>query len=199
MEFIRMAIVYPHLLACCIAVGLVLTSDFAMVVDLFRSVPETPRQREHLQQLQTTVLWALVVLWITGIAIISFDASSKGLSYFLNPKLQAKIGVVVLLTINGGLLHRAVLPALQRAGSLLNLPLRPRMLAVFAGVVSGVSWLYAAMLGIGRPLNWKYSLVEILGAFPLLVAGGFVTMLALTALAKARQGGSHAGTHDLAY
>ena len=96
------------------------------------------------------------------------------------------MAIVVLLTLNGYLLHKAVLPTLQRAGSLLHLPLGSRMLAVFAGVVSGVSWFYAAMLGIGRPLNWKYSLVEILAAFPVLVAGGFVAMLALAAWAKAR-------------
>jgi hypothetical protein len=98
--------------------------------------------------------------------------------------LQAKVAIVTLLTINGGVLHYAVLPALKRAGSLLDLPLGSQMVAVFAGVVSAVSWLYAAMLGIGRPLNWKYSLIEILAAFPILVVGGFVTMLALAAWAK---------------
>jgi len=97
----------------------------------------------------------------------------KGLAYFQNPKLQAKVGIVALLTINGAILHKAVLPTLQRAGSLLHLPLSSRMVVVFTGVLSGVSWLYAAMLGIARPLNWKYSLIEILAAFPVLVADGF--------------------------
>ena len=77
----------------------------------------------------------------------------QGLPYFRNPKLQAKVAIVVLLTLNGYLLHKAVLPALQRAGSLLHLPLGSRMLAVFAGVVSGVSWFYAAMLGIGQSVE----------------------------------------------
>ena len=183
MELIRMAIVYPHLIACCVAVGLVLTSDIAMINHLFKG-GEAAQEQDHLPGLQRTVMWALIVLWATGIAIVSFDASSQGLKYFLNPKLQAKIGIVVLLTINGGVLHRAVLPALQRAGSLLHLPIGRRMGAVFAGVVSGVSWFYAAMLGIARPLNWKYSLIEILGAFPALIVAGFLTMLALTAWAK---------------
>lgn len=194
MELVRMAIVYPHLLACCVAVGLVLTSDVAMITQLFRGGTGSPQQREHLHTLQRTVAWALVVLWITGVAIISLDASSKGWSYFLNPKLQAKIGIVALLTLNGGLLHGAVLPALQRAGSILHLPFGPRLLAVFAGVVSAVSWLYAAMLGIGRPLNWKYSLVEILGAYPVLVAGGLVVMLSLLSVAKSRHA-THRGKY----
>lgn len=186
MEFVRMAIVYPHLIACCLAVGLVLTSDVAMIARLLNGDPYAAEDPHHLDRLQKTVAWALGVLWLTGIGIVSLDASVQGLSYFLNPKLQAKIGIVALLTVNGALLHSAVLPALKRAGSLLNLPVGNRMLALFAGAVSGVSWFYAAMLGIARPLNWKYSLVEIVGVFPVLVVGGFATMLALTAWAKFR-------------
>jgi hypothetical protein len=200
MEFIRMALVYPHLIACCVAVGLVLTSDVAMIARLLNGDPYAAEDPHHLQKLQKTVAWALGALWVTGIGIVSLDAWSQGLSYFLNPKLQAKIGIVALLTLNGVLLHSAVMPALQRAGSLLQLSFGPRMLAIFAGVVSGVSWFYAAMLGIARPLNWKYSLVEILGAFPVLVLGGFLTMLALTAWAKARAGnGNYAMQQAHAY
>ncbi|KPU61901.1 putative membrane protein [Pseudomonas fluorescens] len=106
------------------------------------------------------------------------------MEYFLNPKLQAKIGIVVLLTFNGFLLHSAVLPALKKAGSILNLSFNLRMLALFSGALSGVSWFYAAMLGVGRPLAWKYSLVELLAAYPVLIVGGFAMMVLLTAYAK---------------
>ena len=116
---------------------------------------------------------ALVALWITGIGIVGIDYAGKGMEYFLNPKLQAKIGIVVLLTFNGFLLHSAVLPALKKAGSLLKLSFNLRMLALFSGALSGVSWFYAAMLGVGRPLAWKYSLVELLAAYPVLIVGGF--------------------------
>jgi hypothetical protein len=36
------------------------------------------------------------------------------------------------------------------------------------------------MLGVGRPLAWKYSLSELLMAYPVLIALGFLTMLVLT-------------------
>jgi len=106
------------------------------------------------------------------------------MEYFLNPKLQAKIGIVVLLTFNGFLLHSAVLPALKKAGSILKLSFNLRMLALFSGALSGVSWFYAAMLGVGRPLAWKYSLVELLAAYPVLIVGGFGMMVLLTVWAK---------------
>jgi hypothetical protein len=133
-----------------------------------------------MESLQKSVIAALIALWVTGAAIIGIDYLEKGMNYFMNPKLHAKVIIVVLLSYNGLLLHRLVLPALQKAGSLLNLGFSARMMALFCGSLSAVSWMYAAMLGVGRPLAWKYSLSELLMAYPLLIALGFLTMLALT-------------------
>ena len=184
MEFLRMGVVYVHLLACCVAIGLVLTSDIAMVRDLFKRKTLTEHDNAHMESLQKSVVVALIALWVTGTAIIGIDYLEKGMNYFMNPKLQAKVIIVALLTYNGVVLHRLVLPALQKAGSLLNLEFSARMLALFCGSLSAVSWMYAAMLGIGRPLAWKYSLTELLIAYPVLIALGFLTMLALTQRAK---------------
>jgi hypothetical protein len=188
-EFTRMAIVYLHLIACCVAIGLVLTSDIAMVKQLIKGDPNDRLDAQHLTDLQRTVSRALMGLWATGVAIVTLDASIKGWGYFANPKLQSKIAIVMLLTINGFALHKYVLPLMQKAGSLLRLSFSQRLLAIFAGAVSGVSWFYAAMLGVGRPLNFKYSLVEILAAYPVLIAGGFVGMVLLTAWAQYQASG----------
>ncbi len=188
-EFTRMGVVYAHLIACCVAIGLVLISDLDMVKQLIEGNPNQRLDARHLEGLQKTVSRALVVLWITGAALITLDASAKGWGILANPKLQSKIAIVTLLTINGYALHRYVLPLLQTAGSLLKLSFTQRMLAVFAGAVSGVSWFYAAMLGIGRPLNWKYSIFEILAAYPVLIAGGFVSMVFLTAWSQYKASG----------
>jgi hypothetical protein len=187
-EFTRMAVVYLHLIACCVAIGLVLTSDIAMVKQLFRADPTEKLDNQHLVDLQKTVSRALLALWITGAGIISLDVSLKGLEYFGNPKLQAKIAIVCLLTLNGFALHKFVLPWMQKAGSLIKLSFNRRMVAIFAGALSGVSWFYAAMLGIGRPLNWKYSLFDILVAYPVLIGGGFASMLLLTAWSQRKAG-----------
>lgn len=184
MEFLRLGVVYVHLLACCVAIGLVFTSDIAMVRDILKRTVFTEHDNAHMESLQKSVVVALICLWVTGTAIIGIDYLDKGLEYFMNPKLQAKVIIVVLLTYNGVLLHRLVLPALQKAGSLLDLGFSARMLALFCGALSAVSWLYAAMLGVGRPLAWKYSLSDLLMAYPVLIMLGFLTMLALTQRAK---------------
>ena len=184
MEFLRLGVIYVHLVSCCVAIGLVLTSDIAMVRDLLKRKTFTEHDNAHMESLQKSVVVALIGLWVTGTAIIGIDYLEKGMNYFMNPKLQAKVIIVALLTYNGVVLHRLVLPALQKAGSLLNLEFSARMLALFCGSLSAVSWMYAAMLGIGRPLAWKYSLTELLMAYPVLIALGFLTMLALTQRAK---------------
>ena len=183
-EYLRLGVVYFHLIACCVAIGLVLTSDVAMVKQLLKGDASGHHDDAHMESLQKTVVLALWALWITGIGIVGIDYAGKGMEYFLNPKLQAKIGIVVLLTFNGFVLHSAVLPALKKAGSILNLSFNVRKLALFSGALSAVSWFYAAMLGVGRPLAWKYSLVELLAAYPVLIVGGFATMVLLTAYAK---------------
>jgi hypothetical protein len=188
-EFTRMGIVYAHLIACCVAIGLVFISDIDMVKQLIEGDPHKRLDSKHLEGLQKTVSRALLALWVTGAALITLDASVKDWGILWNPKLQSKIAIVTLLTINGYALHRYVLPLLQKAGSLLHLSFSQRMLAVFTGAVSGVSWFYAAMLGIGRPLNWKYSLFEILAAYPVLIAGGFVSMVFLTAWSQYKASG----------
>lgn len=183
MEFIRMAVVYAHLIACCVAIGLVFVSDIAMVKGLFEA-DQDAKDEHHLRQLQRNVSLALAALWLTGITVIWLDAQNQGVGYFMNPKLQAKVAVVALLTLNGVVLHKAVLPGLQKVGSLLKLEFSARMIAIFTGVVSGVSWFFAALLGVGKPLSWSYSFTEILGGFPFLILFGFLAMLLITALAK---------------
>lgn len=184
MEFLRLGVIYVHLVACCVAIGLVLTSDVAMVRDLLKRKVFTEHDNAHMESLQKSVIIALIALWVTGIAIIGIDYLEKGMDYFMNPKLHAKVIIVMLLSYNGILLHRLVLPALQKAGTLLNLGFNARMLALFCGSLSAVSWMYAAMLGVGRPLAWKYSLSELLMAYPVLIVLGFLTMLALTQRVK---------------
>jgi hypothetical protein len=186
-ELFRLAVIFVHLIACCVAIGMVLLSDVAMVKQLFKGTPSRPSaERKHMRELQNVVSIALAVLWATGFVLVTFDTYFKGWQYFANPKLQAKILIVVFLTINGAVLHHRVLPYLLKAGSLLNLSFGQAMFAIFTGSVSGVSWFYAAMLGVGRPLSWKYSLIELMAAYPVLIASGVFFMVVVIAGCKYR-------------
>jgi hypothetical protein len=186
MELTRLILVYVHLIACCVAIGLVLTNDITAIKKLAVGDPYEQDDLEHLRYLKTAVCISLSVLWCSGIALVALDASMEGLDYYTNPKLHAKIIVVVLLTLNGFVLHGTVLPALETFGSLVRLPYQSQILAAFVGAVSGVSWFYAAMLGVGRSLSWQYSLFELLVAYPFILAGAFTIIATLIFWARAR-------------
>ena len=190
-DFARLGVVFIHLIACCVAIGVVLTSDVKMVQQLRSLDPAAAVDREHLVEMQRLVVVALVALWISGAALVILDVYLKGLQYMANPKIQAKIGVVAMLTLNGVLLHHRVLPWMKRTGSLLKLSFGQTVLAVFAGSVSAVSWFYAALLGIGRPLSWKYSLLQLVAFYPALILGGFVAMMSLALWSKSRISREH--------
>jgi hypothetical protein len=188
LELARMGLVYLHLIACCVAIGLVFMSDLNMVKRLLVGDPATLDER-HLGGLQQALTRALLALWVTGAGLVALDAWTKGSEVLRYPTLQSKFAVVVLLTISGVVLHSTVLPMLKKAGALMRLTFSQRLLAVFTGSVSGVSWLYAALLGVARPLDLRYSLVQILAGYPVMVAGGFVAMVFLTAWAQYRASG----------
>ncbi|HET8746580.1 MAG TPA: hypothetical protein VFM98_13315, partial [Ramlibacter sp.] len=67
LDLIRMGLVFVHLIACCVALGLVLKSDYA----LLKGMLAEGRASEHahlqdMQELQSVVTDALIVLWATG-------------------------------------------------------------------------------------------------------------------------------------
>ena len=105
LEFLRLGVIYVHLVACCVAIGLVLTSDVAMVKDLIRRNVATEHDNAHMESLQKPVVVALIALWVTGVAVVGIDYLGKGLEYFMNPKLQAKVIIVALLSYNLSLIH----------------------------------------------------------------------------------------------
>src|SRR5262245_50143618 len=103
LEFARLGLVFVHLISCCVAIGLVLKSDVALVKAMLKGDRSADlAHNAEMKHLQTTVSLALAVLWATGAWIIALDTISKGgLHYFANPKIQAKILMVSLLTLNG--------------------------------------------------------------------------------------------------
>jgi uncharacterized membrane protein len=132
MESLSLATIYVHLIACCAAIGLLLTHDIDLVKRLVKADNDRRNYLDHLLALKTTISIALIVLWITGLALICIDASARGLASLANPKLQARLAIVVLLTMNGFLIHATVIPALLKAGSILNPSFKPRMRPDFA-------------------------------------------------------------------
>lgn len=145
-------IVYAHLLAACVAVGLLLIQDLALAKTRGGRLSESAVR--ELTKAADIMFVALVLLWISGLALVLLGYLENPQQYLLNEKLWAKFTVVSVLTVNGIALHYFSFPRVISSRGLLGQPSVDQVLVVLTGAVSSVSWLFACYLGIARPWNY---------------------------------------------
>jgi hypothetical protein len=166
--------------------GLVMGFGGAMLLDMtifsrgiIRPVSNfTIHQAEVLSRIVT---WGLIVLWLTGIALIWMNTLDKP-EYITNEKLWAKIAIVMLLSANGVLIHHTILPYLkENVGRRLFDGMSGPMLAafVFAGSISFVSWTTPFILGEASELNYVTPMWIILAAYSIAVLVVWAIMFTL--------------------
>lgn len=143
-------LVYIHLIAACIAVGILLIQDLAL--SKLRGRPMDADSIAQLQKSGNVVFIALVVLWVTGLGLV-VQGFINNPAYLMNPKLWAKFTVVSILTLNGLFLHYYSFPKLVSPKGFLGQGMREQLVVLVTAVISVVSWLYACYLGIARPWN----------------------------------------------
>jgi len=165
MEILRMFLVLAHLAA-------LMAAAIAVAFGYYALLGRRRIDGRLLYRASTGVAWALVGLWVTGLALIGVDTAFDWAVLLAKPKVLAKLTVVLLLTANGIHLHRTVLPSLT--------PVQPparreaRRIAAEAAVAGGVSaacWTFGVFLGVARPLA------------PLLGYAGFMALFALAVAA----------------
>jgi hypothetical protein len=113
------------------------------------------------------VRFGLVLLWASGLAMISF-APDGPVSVLANPKLQAKLIIVAALTLNGLLIEGIALPLVERNqdGRLFDGVGETRRTIILASAtVSTVSWIAPFVLGMMRELNFATPVQTILLAY----------------------------------
>ena len=106
-------LVFAHLLAASMALGAIVATDLRLLSKLAQDRVRIAPPNEFVARL---VMVALLVLWVTGAAIVAHGLLERA-DYLGNPKLQAKILLVALLTLNAVVLHRVTFPRLARGRS----------------------------------------------------------------------------------
>ena len=123
----------------------------------------------------------LGLLWLSGLgflALYALDAPEK----LDNPKLWAKVTVVVALTLNGLVIHRVVLPGILRD---VSQPMFAGLTGLRAGIflasgaVSGISWYTAFALGVMRELNGTVAYGLLVGLWLAAIAAAILGALVL--------------------
>lgn len=176
---LRTVLVALHLVGLCFGLGGATMLDFWILRWLrWKALPETIiRTFEFLAKVVTV---GLILLWLSGLGFLltyAVDTPEK----LANPKILAKVTMVLALTLNGLILHARVIPkvlAHPQRPLLLDLTLGERVLFILCGAVSGVSWYAAFALGLLKEFNNKVPATELLGLWLLAIAA----VASLTAL-----------------
>jgi len=163
-------LVYAHLLAACVAIGILLIQDLAMAKSRGKTLSASAIN--DLTKSAEVIFVALVVLWVTGLALVLLGYLENPQQYLMNEKLWAKFTVVSVLTLNGIALHYFSFPRVTSRRGLLGLPTIEQILVTLTGAISSTSWLFACYLGIARPWNYTagYSYVMFIYAGLLIAA-----------------------------
>ena len=165
--WLHQGVLFAHVIAFAITLSAVLREDLRWVLERRIDVA-------RLRATMRTVSIGLAVLWATGLALWAFAAAASPLAWGLAPKLAAKLVVVCLLTLNGWALHTWAFPSLV-AGAPAGR--RPGRLPMVLGAFSSASWLFAAFLGVARPLS---NVLSLSGFLALYAAGlSFALVVAL--------------------
>lgn len=187
-----------HLIGLCLALGPVILLDVRLS-RLLTGRPVTRLDIELVETLQPYVRAGLSFLWLSGIGFLLFyEVNTPGA--LANPKLHAKLAIVLILTLNGWLVEHFVLGQLQaREGrSLFCARDRRQRLALLAvGAVSATSWYMPLLLGAVRELNFACAAWIIISGYLGLIALAFAGSAAILGLATRRLNRAPAG--GLAY
>lgn len=169
-----------HLAGLILGFGGAILTDFTILTRgvLRRVSPYAVRQTEFLSKI---VSLGLAILWISGIALIWHNLALHP-EYLTNQKLWAKIAIVIVLTFNGVLIHKIILPMLHTAiGRRLfeSVPVRKILGMTLLGAISLVSWSIPFVLGKASELNYVTPAATILWVYVCCVVAAWLGMFAV--------------------
>ena len=153
-------VVYVHLIAVCAAIGTIVITDMRLLAKAlgYRVVIPAPDRFET-----RMIAVALLMLYLTGAGFLYMGHVDNANYLSGNPKLQAKIVLVALLTLNAAVLHQMVFPILKRAQSVSAWNRRDWTVVALSVSLSNSMWFYNAFLGVARPWNGTVSIGFVLG------------------------------------
>lgn len=156
---LSMALVFVHLLAASMALGAIVATDLRLLSKLAQDRIRIAPPNAFVARIVTV---GLALLWTSGLAIVALGTLANP-DYLANPKLQAKIGLVVLLTVNAFALHRITFPRLAKGRRVARWGVGDWLAVAVPVALSNTLWLFAAFLGIARAWNHTVPLADVLG------------------------------------
>ncbi|ACA16106.1 hypothetical protein M446_1608 [Methylobacterium sp. 4-46] len=153
-----------HLVGLCLGFGAAAMMDF-WLLRWMRWGGMPPEIERMIRFMAKVVTVGLALLWLSGLGFLAIYAVESPEKLF-NPKMWAKVSVVIVLTLNGVVIHHWVLPRVLtdvRRPILEGLSPVSARAFLFSGAVSAVSWSFAFALGILREFNGVVPVQLLLG------------------------------------
>lgn len=176
----KLLLLFAHLLGTSLALGAIVATDIRLLRrladDRVRIAPPNP----YVMRLITI---ALMVLIATGGALITLGIAEDPSYLSGNPKLQGKLVLVALLTINAFVLHRYTFPGLARGRRVARWKPRDFLRVAVPVALSNCLWLYCAFLGIARPWSGTVSIDFVLGTALWLFGAALIGVTAVLMIA----------------
>lgn len=173
----KMLLVYAHLIATCMAIGVIVMTDMRLLAKLARyKVVIPPPERFETRM----IMVALTALVLSGGTIIALGLATDP-NYLNNPKLQAKLMLVAILSLNAVVLHYVTFPRLARARPVASWNFIDHLAVAIPVGLSNSLWFYCAFLGIARAWSYKVSMEHVLT-----VAGVLASVTAFSVLIALR-------------
>lgn len=179
---------FVHLAAMATGLGAVVFAD-SMIL---RRIPArvTRRQVEVIEHAHMLITIALVLLWLSGLAIIGLKTGLDPSRF--SPKLITKLATVSLLTVTAIAMSRFALPYMRAniGRRLIDAPLGVQCQLALCVAMSGAGWGTALLLGSSKILKTAGSEVIVMGAALHGLAIGGALALAISVYVLRRYSGS---------
>jgi hypothetical protein len=160
LSVLQQALLFIHVIVFAMTLAAVLREDLRLVQT--RRI-DSPR----LLHTARAVSIGLSALWASGLMLVAIDAVKSVGPWWPSAKLQAKLIVVGVLTLNGWALHAWVFPRLWDGAVRIDRSLWP---AAALGAISCASWVTASFVGVARVVSPWLSLAGFMALYGAVVA-----------------------------
>lgn len=174
-----MVLVFLHLLAASMALGAIVATDLRLLSKLAQDRVRIAPPNAFVARI---VMLALLLLYVTGGALVG-TGWLQDPATLANPKLQAKVLFVVLLTLNAFVLHRLTFPRLARGRRVARWRPADWLVVAVPVALSNFLWMFCAFLGTARAWNHTVSFGDVVAVAVALYLVAQVSVFAILAVA----------------
>jgi hypothetical protein len=160
LSLLHQGLLFGHVIAFAMTLAAVLREDLRLVQTQRIDAP-------RLLHTARAVSIGLSALWASGLMLVAIDSATSIGPWLPSAKLQAKLIVVSVLTVNGWALHAWVFPRLADGALHIDRSLWP---AAALGALSSASWVTASFVGVARVVSPWLSLAGFMALYGAVVA-----------------------------